>query len=144
MIGGEEAVMSGRIFKVGGATVLMAALASLSSPVESAAMSLLVPFGFAVGGKALPAGHYQISIENGVLLVRGAQDGALILTLAGPSRDEAPKLVFHKYGEHVQLREVYAGGRAGRLVPESSLERELKERARSANLQLERIEVPAL
>lgn len=136
--------MSGRIFKVGGAAVLMAALASLASPVESAEMSCVVPFGFVLAGKALPAGRYHISIENGVLLVRGAGDGALVLTLAAPSRDEEPKLVFHKYREHVLLREVHAGTRAGRVVPESALERELKEQARSADLPLERIEVPAL
>ena len=135
--------MSGRIFKVGGATVLMAALASLSSPVESAEMSCLVPFGFVVGGKALPAGRYQISIENGVLLVRGSSDGALILTQAAASRDEDAKLVFHKYGEHVLLREVRTG-RSGRLLPESAMERELMEQARSASVQFERIVLPAL
>ena len=127
-----------------GAASLVAALAVLSIPAQAAEVKYDVPFGFLVNGKALPAGNYQLSTNGSVVLVRGAREGAVVVTSAKQSREHDAKLVFHRYGAQYILREVHTGAGAGRMLPESGLERELLEQARSAAVSFERVTVPAL
>ena len=84
-----------------------------------------------------------MSHNASVLFVQGLGDGAVSITNSaiGP-RDRSPRLVFHRYGELYVLREVWMGGGAGRLLPETRAEREIL--GRRASAQFERVEIPLL
>jgi hypothetical protein len=131
------------------AASLVTVLAVLSVPAEAAEIRCRVPFSFTINGKTLPAGTYSVSSEaaQGVLLVRGFDHGAVVLTNSIASgKDTEAKLVFHKYGDQYILRQAWMGGGSGRELPESRLERTLARAAqdRKVATSFERVVVPVL
>jgi hypothetical protein len=134
--------MNGLMVKGFGAAGLAVVLATGAVPAEAMDISCYVPFEFVVNGKELPAGRYQVSIQNSVLIVRGyAVGGAVTVTDALASREETgARLVFHRYGDRHVLREAWGGRYSGRAVPESVQERELKVGAVTG---MQRVSIPA-
>lgn len=128
------------------AVSLVAVVAALSVPVEAAEIGCKVPFRFAVNGKTLPEGTYQISTNDGKLFVRGYAAGAFVLTNGVASNEPSPaRLVFHKYGDQYILRQVWMGGGSGRELPQPRLERSLATGAQAGKVAvLEEVVIPIL
>jgi hypothetical protein len=84
--------------------------------------SFNIGFAFTAGGRALPAGRYQIEINaSGPVLLRGnAKDSGVILsvlTRLGPRDMKTTKeLVFDKVGDKVTLSEIWLAGEDGYLL----------------------------
>jgi hypothetical protein len=111
-----------------GVALVAAVLAVASVPVAAEDLQCKVPFRFQVGGAALPAGTYTVSTAQSTVGIRGFATGAFALANRIEKRtDDAPKLVFHRYGDEYILREVWTG-RTGKTLVESRHERELKRR----------------
>lgn len=101
------------LFAMGVAAVLTGA----ATAAQAADLKGTIPFGFTVNSRALPAGVYHVEISQGVLTVRGANDGAVVLTTRTESTsDRTSKLVFYKVGDTYELREAWTAG-YGRKVP---------------------------
>jgi hypothetical protein len=94
-----------------------------------------VPFEFIVGGKTLPSGQYTVSAlsdtNKAAMVIRG-RSSAIRLTneIQTNKNKEQARLVFHRYGEHYFLSEVWMGADSnGRQLvksrQEGSIEREL-------------------
>ena len=83
-----------------------------------------VPFSFVVHGEELPAGHYDITSDEGVLSIRGTDNSTRMFALTRPAdgRDpagEEPALVFVRYENENLLSEVWGDETEGRALPES-------------------------
>jgi hypothetical protein len=126
------------------------ALGAFSVSVDAAVLVANVPFNFTVRSQAFARGRCTVSTgrdPQGVVFVRGAAAGAFAsvnpLRAAG---EVDPKLVFYKYGDEYVLRELWLGNGMGLRLPESAVERKLRENARSRKvvLMFERVAVPAL
>jgi hypothetical protein len=96
-----------------------------------------IPFDFAVGPSAMPAGEYRITCENnGLITLRelGGKHSAMVLTrpasTAAPGdRDGAGKLLFQRYGNEYFLLSVWKpSARDGLAVPVGVRQKELARR----------------
>jgi hypothetical protein len=80
---------------------------------QSAGFKIQVPFEFAVGKHTLAAGEYQVSVMKPGMLQLQRVDGpgtASFMTIyigGGPAQDRSPRLIFHNYGDHYFLSEVW-------------------------------------
>ncbi|MGO9241375.1 MAG: hypothetical protein ACLQBJ_11250 [Bryobacteraceae bacterium] len=92
-----------------------------------------VPFEFAVGGKTLPAGEYEVvlgSNRNGLVEIQSADGHSTLFTMthggAASASSEKPALVFHRYGNQYFLEQFSTGeGQAPVLeLPSTKAERE--------------------
>src|SRR5271154_5526667 len=109
------------------------ALAAILAPIHLAAQSsdlnVTIPFNFAVGSKALPAGEYRVSSEQGVIRLDSVDGNAHMAALG--IRVEAEKgeyktsLVFKQYGDRYFLSQIWSGREAGTQLPRSAAEREM-------------------
>ncbi len=107
------------------------AVAPLSVTTSASEVNCRVPFSFIAGGQTLAPGVYSISTSQGYMLVRGAHQGAVVLTMAGRERaDGHARLVFLKTGERYDLSEVWTGDGGGLRIPPSK--RQLAERVASS------------
>ena len=111
-----------------------------------------IPFEFAVGDQALPAGEYSVRAGGNsgeVLMIQNAEASISTLRLANsiePKRNKTEaRLVFHRYGQNYFLREVWEGGdRTGHRLLESKQERAIKrEMASVARNSYELVEIVA-
>ena len=89
-----------------------------------------IPFGFYMGANAMPAGAYQVTeLARGTLVVlrsRGAVKSIGVSQVSSKSSDEAPRLVFHRYGDTYFLSEIWnANGYLGLHLATTQSEREL-------------------
>lgn len=96
-----------------------------------------IPFEFVVGEKTLPAGQYtakRVTPGSRALLVaeKNAKSSIIRMTTdLEPKRDKAQaRMVFHRYGQHYFLAEVWRGGdsfgeKLQRSRQERAIEREL-------------------
>ena len=96
-----------------------------------------VPFDFTVAKKQMPAGRYTIITDGqATITIQNSDTGASVLSTIrteSPS-NVSPKLVFHSLGNQYFLAEVWgAEGRAGLIVPVSTLEKELRIASRPSN-----------
>ncbi len=90
-----------------------------------------VPFNFVVGDQTMPAGEYRIrrasALSNGLIIQSSdATSSAMRLSNAiEPSSEKTnARLVFHRYGSHYFLTEVWSGGdNEGRELTKSRQER---------------------
>ena len=94
-------------------------------------MSAKVPFTFNVGQKQLPAGSYQVRDVGDRATLIANRDGNFnvlgIYAYAGPSNDEATKLVFEKVGDRYFLHQIWTSAHGqGLELPESKLEKEMQ------------------
>ncbi len=96
-------------------------------------LSVNIPFAFAAGETTLPAGEYRVQKMDGngaVLLIRCTEPKASILVVTnstgGGKQQEQSKLVFHRYGNHYFLSQVWnAGYRSGRELRIGQREKEI-------------------
>lgn len=101
-----------------------------------------VPFTFTVGNDAsLPGDTYRLSRMHGhpeMLFLRGETTGTFVRTneTSLPRSDEAPSLVFNKYGDEYFLREVRWEGTARLDLPETKAERMAAETRRNRTASL--------
>ena len=97
-----------------------------------------IPFAFAAGDATLPAGEYRVEkVRDGspVMLIRSTEGSPAIIVMTSPASANEPqekaKLIFHRYGNHYFLTQVWsAGSSRGRELPKSTRE---KEQALAAN-----------
>ena len=96
-------------------------------------LSVNIPFAFAAGETTLPAGEYRVQKMDGngaVLLIRCTEPKASIMVVTnstgGGKQQEQSKLVFHRYGNHYFLSQVWnAGYRSGRELRIGQREKEI-------------------
>ena len=80
---------------------------------QSGVFRVQVPFEFAVGNHTLAAGEYRVSVmKPGMLQVQrldGPGTAAVITTYigGGPYQDSSQRLIFHNYGNHYFLSQVW-------------------------------------
>jgi hypothetical protein len=119
--------------KIYGALAMLAAALIVSVPFIQA-QSLVqadVPFAFSLQGKAMPAGNYEIiALSDQAIEVRNldTQRAQLLLKpmTVQSSKDENPKLVFHKYGDQYFLSQIWNGSsHYGIAFAESNREKEV-------------------
>src|SRR5262250_3287241 len=102
-------------------------LAGVAAQAQSVRLKADVPFAFAVGKTALPAGEYRIDslgTENRVLLIRSMDQNAQASTISNTGRSleksDQTKLVFHRYGDRYFLAEIWVQGySSGHQLPQS-------------------------
>jgi hypothetical protein len=97
---------------------------------QSRMITANVPFSFYMGSSAMPQGVYQVNelALGKVVALRNQMGGKSIAVwqTTGKARDEAPRLVFHRYGETYFLSEIWDGnGDIGLQLARSAREKEL-------------------
>ena len=133
--------MTKRVLSVAAAAMLIA-FTSLSVTMSAAQMNCRIPFSFIVNGKTLPPGSYSVTTDNSIVMLKSLSSSAFVLTnglISGKQTDH--KLVFLKIGDRYDLVEVWNGYGSGRQVV--TPRKQLEERARAANLKIERVEIAA-
>ena len=125
--------MSKKLFNYFAGATLVAMLV-VPSFAQSIKLKANVPFDFTVNNKEMPAGEYTVNTVPGslVLSLRQESAGATALSLSSnmtepgkPSSGES-QLVFHRYGNHYVLTQVWDESvGSGRMLPQSRTEREL-------------------
>lgn len=98
-----------------------------------------IPFAFAAGRMALPAGEYRvqkIAYNSPVLLIQRTDKGAatvvMSLTAQANAKQDQSKLVFHRYRNRYFLFQVWtAGSERGLELPKSPQEKEQRLAARN-------------
>ena len=123
--------MNNRIFNMLKAFSACAVLAvsCLSAQTDHKTISA-VPFDFTVGNQHMAAGIYDLTFDQGTLLIRGEENGSasFVLTFSAyaDKTQERAKLVFKRYGDRYFLSQVwYPGTNQGRELKVSKIEREL-------------------
>ena len=80
-----------------------------------------VPFSFNVGASVMPPDTYRVSKFGGhtdVFMISGFRHSAVLMSQPdGRTRDDSPRLVFHRYGDRYFLREVRLAGNTGFSLP---------------------------
>lgn len=103
-----------------------AMLIAVAPAVGQSKIRATVPWDFSVSNTTLPAGVYDVQMQDTALLlmrVDGSGSAFALSNLSSYKNDVAPKLVFHRYGRHFFLREAWMGD-TGRELLTSSRERE--------------------
>ena len=91
-----------------------------------------IPFQFTAGQMTLPAGEYKVQRMNddsSALLVRSTDGNEATIVMTFAASVNAPqtqtKLIFHRYGNHYFLAQVWtAGSTRGRALTKSAKEKE--------------------
>ena len=119
-------------------SVLTAALACGALYAGSSALQADVPFRFAIGDTAMPAGEYRITWQNGVVSVREAGGRHAAMTMAKPTLSEKSfaqrqpgkgVLLFQRYGDEYFLTGVLTpSSREGLALPAGVRQKELASR----------------
>jgi hypothetical protein len=120
--------------KIYGALAMLAAALMVSVPLVQAQTRVQadVPFAFSLQDQSMPAGNYQIiALSDRVLEVWNldARHGQLLgkSMSVRSSKEQSPKLVFHKYGDQYFLSQIWYGeSDTGIGLAESKHEKELK------------------
>jgi hypothetical protein len=89
-----------------------------------------VPFDFMVGNRHMAAGTYEVTSDQSMVLVRGAENDsatfALSFSASAGKIQERATLVFKRYGDRYFLNQVwYPGADQGRELTTSKLEQEI-------------------
>ena len=95
---------------------------------QSYQVTAKVPFEWQANGHQFAAGKYTINKEESspVLCIRNENGkGAFLMTGETSGSNTSPRLVFHRYGDHYFLAEVWAPGASGSKV-RTSLARKRK------------------
>ena len=110
--------MTKRLLTFLSAVAVVAMLTPLSIPVQASEMNCRIPFSFVVNDKTLPPGLYTFSVHDGILMVRGRSDGAVVMINPVDSRATAElKAVFERTGDRYELREAWLGTGIGSVLP---------------------------
>ena len=92
-----------------------------------------VPFSFSAAQKSMEPGSYSIIVTDRVLQLRNDSTNETVELIAQPeesAKPQATRLVFHKYGDHYFLTEVWSAtgqaGASGMELPSSKAEQETR------------------
>jgi hypothetical protein len=108
-------------------------LATASAYAQTGAVKANVPFNFIVNKAELPAGQYRIQpmgITASAMAIE-SPDGKVVQAFlpnacASPQAQKTTKLVFHRYGTHYFLAQIWkAGNDRGQELAASGLETEV-------------------
>ena len=119
--------------------VVLSVLISATGASAQSYAKANVPFAFAVGSAQLPAGTYEIKVDNassGAIMIRNGEtsDGAMSTARREHPKQTSAKLVFHRVGNSYFLAEVWKSSDAeGMIVPTSKQEKELEKELRASN-----------
>jgi hypothetical protein len=111
--------------------VVLSVLISSTGAFAQSYAKANVPFAFAVGSAQLPAGTYEIKVDNassGAIQIRNGEtsDAAMSTARREQPKSTSAKLVFHRVGNQYFLAEVWKSSDAeGMIVPTSRQEKEL-------------------
>jgi hypothetical protein len=89
-----------------------------------------VPFDFMVGTNHMPAGTYDVTTDQSMVLIRGEENGsaafALAISASADKTQEQAKLVFNRYGNRYFLSQIwYPGTNQGHELQVSKVEQEV-------------------
>ncbi|MGA8029314.1 MAG: hypothetical protein WB992_19405 [Bryobacteraceae bacterium] len=100
---------------IGAAGIALCTVAATSA----ASLKAYVPFSFVVAGQEFAAGDYNVQEnENGMILVRGAGQGAMVLSVPSDAKAGAPaSLRFARSQDREYLVGVKVEGEVGRSIP---------------------------
>lgn len=112
------------------ATLVLALTAAGAVHGQNIELTGNIPFGFMVSSKTMAAGDYKIDQDfaSGTLVLRTADAKSSAIALvansepAGPR--EAPRLVFHRYGDRYFLSQVWIPNKYHSTFRSTPLERE--------------------
>ena len=110
------------------ATTMLAGLLTASFGWAQTTTKADIPFGFLVGNKLMPPGHYVIKAHTGYVSLQSALGESVVgLTHADQRKEEGPpKLIFTRYGGETFLSRVYTTySTAGAAFSQSKREKEL-------------------
>ena len=135
-----------------GLSVAALAVAAFASTATASAQANVarakIPFAFENGSRHLPAGDYTLSMLNErVVDIRGATGSSFAMVQPQQKLNPATKgqLVFHRYGNHYMLREIWVEGSNTHLeCSRTKLEKELElasNRTGSPGLEIASIDV---
>ncbi len=117
--------------------VVMIVLISATSVYAQSFVKADVPFAFKLGTAQLPAGTYEVKVEEqNTIMIRNGQTSAAAMSIARREspRNTNPKLVFHRVGSQYFLAEIWrSAGTSGMIVPTSQQEKELEKELQLAN-----------
>ena len=122
-------------------TALVLALAVNAAFAQSSSVTKAnVPFAFSIAQNSMEAGQYSITVTDHVLRIRNDSTNKSMTHMAQSEESAKPqdtRLVFHKYGDHYYLAEVWnATGQAGASgieLPASKAEQETQASYKDAN-----------
>ena len=110
------------------------ALALLATQAVRAQEPLIanIPFAFAVRDTTLPPGEYRVERvrdSSPALLIRNTEGKPAVMVITSPASVNEPqaksKLIFHGYGDHYFLSQMWSAGSArGSELPKSAKEKE--------------------
>ncbi len=128
------------------AVAVIAVLTPLAATLSAAEVNCRIPFSFMINGKAMAPGAYSLETRDAVLLVRGiGSSSAVVLTNNTIDYSEhGAQLVFLKTGDRYDLAEVWTSDGHGRSLLTTKARRAIEERARAANLRVERTVITAI
>jgi hypothetical protein len=115
------------------AVILTASVASAQGNVKAE-----IPFSFEIGKSKLPAGPYSLVSNGQYVQIRNLNTRQSIIAVPAvsasqPGNNAEPHLVFHKYGDHYFLSQVWADPSAPvRTFGEGPFERELRAGSRTS------------
>jgi len=124
-----ESVMKTKAFAF---VVVILLAAGVASAQSTDTIKFRTPFAFAIGDKLVPAGEYRVSVVSptGTLSFR-SDDGHVSVLIGslpkqGKETAERIKLIFHRYGVHYYMSEIWTPGyKTGRTVKPGTTELEL-------------------
>ena len=112
--------------------VMIGLAVGISNGQSTDPLTFRTPFTFVVGDQVLPAGEYTIRVVSltGTLSVDSADGTEHVFinsrTLQKLDTESRFKLVFHRYGVHYYMSEIWTPGyRTGRSMPQRPSELEL-------------------
>lgn len=125
-------------------TVLLLGAASISfTQTQPGGLVADIPFAFVVAERTLPPGRYVVNSLNERLSIHDDKNACVFAAAHSaqrPARENATKLVFHRYGNIYFLSEVWVGDNSiGRALYPSRAERELREHGRETELAVVRM-----
>jgi len=108
-------------------------LATAAANAQGVTLRANIPFAFAVGNQALPAGQYVIApkVGNSAILIVRSSDGnraasAITYSFGGGNPSEKTELVFHNVGKQYVLSQIQVEGYSeGRQLLSSRAEEEV-------------------
>ena len=123
--------MERHIFRIAKTLSLSILLAAFVVHAQSSQrINVRVPFDFVAAERALPAGEYTVTpaFSDHTMLIRStdSKHALFVITIGvqAPETQKQPKLVFHRYGKHYFLSEVWTSStNMGSLLPKPALER---------------------
>ena len=94
-------------------------LAGWTGSAEASTIDVKVPFPLTVQGQSLPAGHYRVTSQEGLVQLRGEKGDRAVLTffaLPAVGHDPAghvPALTFRKYEKGYRLNDIWESSDRG-------------------------------